>query len=391
MTTRRDLLILAGAVAGLSACDPPRRTPVTAVPDRLIARTTGGLVTVDGSTTRRWGERSAVSPDGSFVYAMKDGTLTGPAANAQLEAGWAPEVVSADGTACVLRRPGSLLVTHGENQTRLPVAGNIQADAFTTDTLGLFVLEWLPAEAPDHYRVRLMDLGTGALSPLLTRDKRPVPAGAEEEMRGEGRQAVLSPDRQTLYTLYTHQPGHQHTRNLLAGTRSDVHAFVHVLHLEQRWAYCLDLPHPFGEGPAESHAIAIDPDGRRLAVVDLASGSLAYADTHRLAITSVISVPKGAGTAAVALDASRTFLGAGRTVTLLEGGGTSRWTVPSPLRGLHLNHAGDLLYAGGTDEIVWLDAASGAIRGRVRVPGLQTLRHVLGSQGRVGGSPDPGT
>ncbi|UQU64028.1 hypothetical protein COUCH_34485 [Couchioplanes caeruleus] len=385
MTTRRDLLILAGAVAGLTACEPPRHTPVTTVPDRLIALTTGGPVIVDGSTTHRWGVRSAVSPDGSYVYAMEDETLTGPAANAQLEAGWVPEVVSADGTACVLRRPGSLLVTHGENQKRLPAAGNIQADAFTADTLGLFVLEWLPAEAPDHYRVRLMDLATGALSPLLTRDKQPLPPGAEEEMRGEGRHAVLSPDRTVLYTLYTHQPGHRHTRDLLAGRRGNVHAFVHVLHLEQRWAYCLDLPYPFGEGPAESHAIAVDPAGRRLAVADLASGSLAYADTHRLAVTSVISVPQGAGTAAVALDASRTFLGAGPAVTLLEGGTTSRWTLPSPLRGLQLNPGGDLLYAGGTDEVVWLGATSGTLRGRVGVPGLTNLRHVLASQGRVGG------
>jgi hypothetical protein len=239
------------------------------------------------------------------------------------------------------------------------------------------VLEWLPAEAPDRYRVRLMDLGTGALSPLLTRNKVPVPAGAEEEMRGDGRQAVLSPDRKVLYTLYTHQPGHQHTRDLLAGSRSNVHAFVHVLHLEQRWAYCLDLPHPFGEGPAEAHAIAVDPAGRRLAVVDVASGSLAYADTENLTIQTVTRVPTGDDTAALALAGGRTFVGTGTTVTLLEGGTNSRWTVPSPLRGLQLNRGGDLLYAGGTNEIVWLDTASGTLRDRVKVPGLTDLRHVL--------------
>jgi hypothetical protein len=42
---------------------------------------------------------------------------------------------------------------------------------------------------------------------------------------------------------------------------------------------------------------------------------------------------------------------------------------------MHLNHGGDLLYAGGTDEVVWLDAAAGTLRGRVRVPGLTDLRH----------------
>ena len=377
MTTRRSFLILAGGVAGLSACESPRRTPLTTVPDRLIAQTTGGLVTVEGTATRRWGVRSAASPDGSFVYAMDGDTLTGPAVTAPLEAGWAPEVVSPDGTACALRGRGTLLVTRGANQKRLPAAGNIQADAFTWDNIGLFVLEWLPAEAPDRYRVRLMDLETGALQPLLTRNKVPVPAGAEEEMRGDGRQAVLSPDRKVLYTLYTHQPGHQHTRDLLAGSRSNVHAFVHVLHLEQRWAYCLDLPHPFGEGPPEAHAIAVDPAGGRLAVVDVASGSLAYADTQDLTIQEVVRVPAGAGTATLALAGTRTFIGADTTVTLLEGEATSRWSVPSPVRGMRLNHGGDLLYAGGTNEIVWLDTASGTLRDRVEVPGLTDLRHVL--------------
>ena len=114
-----------------------------------------------------------------------------------------------------------------------------------------------------------LDLASGKVGPLLTRAKAPVPAGAEEEMHGEGRQAVLSPDREVLYTLYTHQPGHRHTRDLIAGRRGNVHAFVHVLHLNERWAYCLDLPGPFGTGPASGHAVAVSADGGQLAVVDM--------------------------------------------------------------------------------------------------------------------------
>ena len=103
------------------------------------------------------------------------------------------------------------------------------------------------------------------MQPLLLRDKTLVPPGAEEEMRGEGRQAVLSPDRTRLYTLYLHQADHQHTRDLLPGRHAPdgttVHAFVHVLSLTEGWAYCLDLPAPFGEPAAGTHALTVSPDG----------------------------------------------------------------------------------------------------------------------------------
>ena len=47
-----------------------------------------------------------------------------------------------------------------------------------------------------------------------------------------------------------------------------MHAFVHTLSLDQCFAYCIDLPAPFGEGPAEGHAIAVGRSGGRPVVVD---------------------------------------------------------------------------------------------------------------------------
>ncbi|MFI5492702.1 hypothetical protein [Actinoplanes sp. NPDC051859] len=377
MTTRRTFLIIAGAAAGMSGCHALRRAPdPVAVPGVLIAETAGGLVVLDGTEIRDLGGRAAVSPDGTYVYAATGATLAGPAATTPLEDGWEPQVVSADGTACVSRRAGELLVTRGDQQRRYEVPATVQPDAFTTDNAGLFVLEWLPPTDPDRYRVRLMDLTTGVRGPLLTKAKVPVPPGAEEEMRGEGRQAVLSPDRTILYTLYTHQAGHLHTRDLLAGRGGgEVHAFVHVLHLEQRWAYCLNLPHPFGEGPAESHALAVDRN--RLAVVDGSSGSMAYASTESLSIERVDPVPRGSGPASLALAGSRAYVGMGAMVTVLDGGSSSRWTAPAPVRGLGLDVGAKPLFLGGTDEVHWVDAASGEARGRVRVPGLLHLRHVV--------------
>jgi len=162
-----------------------------------------------------------------------------------------------------------------------------------------------------------------------------------------------------------------------------VHAFVHVLHLTDRWAYCLDLPHPFGEGPASGHAVAVSADGRELAVLDTTSGTVAYADTAALTITRTTTVAPAPGAASLAFtpDGRRVLAGSGPMVRVLDraaGSVTGKWPVPGGLRGLAVSRDGTHVYCGGTDEVLWLDGASGQIRGRAPVPGLLTLRHVRG-------------
>ena len=376
----------------------------TTVPDVVLADSRQGLLVLDRSGARPLGAAAVASPDGDLVYAVARGDRGGsslvrldpaqtvPAGRSALAPGWVPRVISTDGRSCALSRtPASarptartrtaLLVSNQGAQRRYDLTGVVEPDAFTTDRSGLFVLEWLPATAPDRYRVRLLDLASGRVEPLLTRNKVPVPAGAEEEMRGDGRQSVLSPDRQVLYTLYTHQPGHQHTRDLVAGRPGGVHAFVHVLHLNERWAYCLDLPHPFGEGPASGHALAVSADGLRLTVVDLTSGSLAYADAATLRIERVVAVPTLEGAAALVLspDGNRVFVGAGKSVTVLDrhtSAVTAGWFVPGVIQGMGISRDGTRLYAGLAGEVRWLDAASGSLRGRALVDGLTALRHV---------------
>jgi hypothetical protein len=259
----------------------------------------------------------------------------------------------------------------------IQLAGNFEPDAVTYDDMGVFVLEWLPATAPDRYRVRLMDFTSRTPQPLFTRDKRPVPAGAEEEMRGEGRQAVLAPDGRVLYTLYTHQPDHQHTRAILSGQRSEVHAFVHVLHLEQRWAYCLDLPDPFGHGPAAGHALALSRDGRQLMVADVTSGRLAVADTESLTVSLVAALPPGGGAASIAAGIGTCFVAAGdsiHTVDAAAGKVTGTWRPGGEVRGLAVSPDGARLYVGRPDDIVWLDSQAGAQVGSVPVSGVRSVR-----------------
>ena len=406
MTTRRNLLIVAGGAAaagitflgtrvGRGTAAPTGAAPF---PDVLLAESDAGLVVIGGARPGSLGRRAAAGADGRYVYAVAgsdlvkvdpvDGATT---RNGMLGGGWLPRVVSGDGRACALARTAAapvpagrprseLLVTTGTGRRTYGLPGVVEPDAFTADDTGLFVLVWQPASAPDAYRVRLLDLATGAVGPLLTRTKTAVPANAEEQMRGEGRLAVLSPDRNVLYTLYTHQPGHRHTRDLLAGRPSGAHAFVHVLHLVDRWAYCLDLPHPFGAGPPAGHAIAVTADGKEIAVLDATSGSIVYADTAALEITGSGILPAGSGTASVVYtpDRRRVLAGAGDVVTVLDratGSAAGRWPVPG-VRGLGVGRDGTSVYCGGNDEVLRLDAGSGAILGRAPVPGLLTLRSV---------------
>jgi hypothetical protein len=396
MTTRRNLLLLAGSTFALAGCRETTRPAAATVPDVLLADSDRGLLRLGPAGEQVLGA-AATAFDGSHLYAARPGTLdqVDPASgtalrNTALAGDWIPRVVSSDGRACALSRTGAsgrpaarartrLLITGPGGTTERDLAGVIEPDAFTSDGSGLFVLEWLPAAAPDHYRVRLLDPATGEVQPLNTRDKTPVPPGAEEEMRGDGRQAVLSADRTKLFTLYTHQPGHRHTRDLLSGRPGGAHAFVHVLHLIERWAYCLDLPHPFGAGPAAGHALAAD--GRTLFVADLNSGKLAYANPESLSIERVVDVPPVAGSAAaLALTPDgRILIGAGGVTVLDRASGrqTARWGLPGPVRGLALSRDGGRLYAGGTGRVTWLDAATGVRSGEVGVPGLTVLRHVV--------------
>ncbi|GAB3838427.1 hypothetical protein GCM10029963_04490 [Micromonospora andamanensis] len=399
--SRRTLLtVLAGAgAAALTGCDPAAPDPL---PDPLLVAMDDGLTVLRGTDRQSIGDGVATA-DGRLVWAVAaDGTDTalwrvdagrGDASErVRLPGRWVPQTVSTDGTRLALtterlsatgERPAGrdetlvLIADAGGVRQRLRLPGTIVPEAFTHDLAGLFVLEWLPSAAPDRYRVRLVDLATGVAGPLLTRAKTQVPEGAEEEMRGDGRQAVLAPNRRVLYTLYTHQPDHQHTRDRISGRPGrDVHAFVHTLHLEQRWAYCVDLPHPFGEGGADGHAMAITPDGGRLYVADVGSGAVAEISTEELTVRRTATLASGGGPAYATASADRLFLGTGTAVRAVDLAGlavTAERTAAGPITGLVLSPDGSRLYLGHRAAVSWQDPATGGELGRVTVPGLVGL------------------
>ncbi|WBB68476.1 hypothetical protein [Micromonospora sp. WMMD812] len=411
ISRRTVLTALAGAgAAALVGCDAARRrtaAPAVAVPDPLLVELEGGLGVLRGAG-RQTIPRSLATADGRAIYGtaaagadtafFRVDTATGHASRrVALPGRWTPQAVSADGTLVALTadevgvtegRPGGRAVTPvliadaGGVRQRLELPGNFVPEAFTDDRGGLFVLEWLPPAAPDRYRVRVVDLATTAPGPLSTRAKVPVPPGAEEEMRGDGRQAVLAPDRTTLYTLYTHQDDHRHTRDLVSGRPGNVHAFVHTLNLVERWAYCVDLPHPFGAGPASCHTTAVTPDGRRLFVADVASGTVAEISAQELTVRRTATVASGAGLAHSAADHDRLFVGAGptvRTVDLARLGVAAEWPVPERVTGLVLSRDGARLYVGQPGAVSWHDPATGAELGRAAVTGLVGLRGLAGT------------
>jgi DNA-binding beta-propeller fold protein YncE len=223
----------------------------------------------------------------------------------------------------------------------------------------------------------------------LTRNKTIVPVGAEEEMRGEGRQAVFASVPRLLFTLYTHQPGHEHTRDLISGRpgNPDVHAFVHTLSTEIGFAYCIDLPAPFGLGPAPAHAIALRQGGDPY-VVDASSGTLARLDGAKLTVAALgqFEADRSGGLAAAAVSPSGDvlYVAAGPAVRVIDTGTlrtTATWALPAAARGVGLGGDGERLWVGHDGGASALDTTTGRPVASISVPRLTTLVHVAPAGG----------
>jgi hypothetical protein len=419
MTTRRTVLRLAGSVpaaALLGACTP--RLPSAAPPaatrpaDLLLVETASGLAIVDArsqtlvgpthgvvaydgsslATANRSAERTRVEVraiDGAVRYGVDLAGDLAPRAVSPMGVHVALVAESAGraGSAATVYRPAgrrqtTLVIADASGERRrVTLPGCVEPEAFSPAGDRLYVLDYLPPTAPDRYRVRILDLASGAFMPLSTRDKKVIPPGAEEQMRGQGRQAVYATGRNILFTLYTHQPDHEHTRDLIAARagRPDVHAFVHSLSVDQGFAYCVDLPAPFGDGPVEGHAIALSPTGDNPVVVDGTSGTVARIDGGELTVRSTGQFPAlrgGPVSALLAEGGTRLLVAADSVVRVLRADSLStvaQWSLAGPARGAALTLDGRRLWVGRPDGAVALDLASGREVATVAVPGLTGL------------------
>ena len=229
--------------------------------------------------------------DGSTVVSQTDGEIiftsagSDEAVDVAIDSRSRLRVVSADGTRAALLEAadGVSRITVVDLKRAAPrvfeLAGLVEPEAFSTDGRLLYVVDHQASEQPGSYRVRPFNLETGELEDILGPTKLPF----DEAMNGTGRRQIWSPDGTRLYTLYIRQALHQHSEL--------TNGFVHVLDLDDEWAYCLDLPPAFGAGDLDSTALAVAPDGNSIAVADLHAGQLAFASTTDLEVTRTVELP----------------------------------------------------------------------------------------------------
>ncbi|UWP82788.1 hypothetical protein [Dactylosporangium fulvum] len=395
---RRDLLGL-GGVALLAACTSPRPVTKSQRGELLAVSLTDGMTVLDSGTAGRvaggallTGNRLVgVDPDGRVVVrdAATGAVVTAAAVRGRMRlAAASPDadlVALVDGDPA--GRTETTIVVAGATgeRHRLTLPGFVQPEAFSSSGTELFVLDMLPPEHPDRYRVRVLDLAAGQIRALNLPGENAgikvlVPQGAEEEMRGEGRQAVFDPHRERLFTLYSHQPDHQHVRDLInPGARDgkpDVHAFVHTLSVRDGWAVCVDLPGTFGTGPVEGLTLA--QSAEEVWVADAGKGALAVVHADALAVMQELTFEPAAGRAALAGGVSEVYLAVGQRVLVFARDTkihTATWKLPADARGIAVSS--QHVYVGQPDAVLRLDRGSGAVTGTTGVTGLSGVERVI--------------
>lgn len=346
--------LLVGNTDRISAIDPDT--------GNLLFDAGEALATADGSQLVQ-----ATADDEDTRIAQLDAATGDEQTVTHIDGTWELRLLSADGTTAVLMPPKangvdpylpeartstSMLLVHldGRSPERFDLDGNYEPEALSTDGSALFVIEYTPALAPEQYQVRQLDLASGTVHDVFSRDKE-----LQEAMGGNARTQVASPAGDRLYTLYT--------LGNADGTRQ---AFIHVLSLDEQWAHCIDLPAGVAIGPQFTTALAVSPDGDRLYVVDGAGNRIVDVDTDELTIVDSEyldrdeSEPARVSAAAASDDAVYASIDDTITVhdskTLEE---VASWVVSAPAISIQLER--DLVYLALPDRLQVLDPADGTI------------------------------
>ncbi|MFG2045012.1 hypothetical protein [Dactylosporangium sp. NPDC048998] len=395
------------ALSGASACTAPsgKPSPSPSPGELLLVRRSDGLAVLDTGTGRQVAGGAVVTSgppaaarlvtreaDGRVV--VRDGRTGAIVTAAAIQGDLRLAAVAPDAALVALvggdplGRKETTVVVAGPagEQYRLTVPGFVEPEAFNFGGSSLFVLDMLPPEHPDRYRVRCLDLQSGRLNALNLPGENAgikvlVPTGAEEEMRGQGRQAVFDPDRNRLFTLYSHQPDHQHVRDLLnpgaRDSKPDVHAFVHTLNVADGWAVCVDLPGQFGTGPAEGLTIARSRN--EVWTADAGVGSLVQIEPSALVVNYELAFPATPGKAALWADVDDVLLAVGRSVRHFESP-AKRLVAEWPLPGAALGVAASKqhVYVGQADGVLRLDRVTGQVTAQLPVAGLTGVERIVG-------------
>ena len=263
---------------------------------------------------------------------------------------------------------------------RTTVSGNVLPEMLGPsypDVPGsVFMLEYLPADHPAAYRVRVLDTSSGRLAvPLDLREKIQA---ADESMAGISRAQVMVPSRKLLLTVYR-------------GRNPDgsVYAFVHALRYDGiqdgPWpgTYCLDIPDSLQlQASPASVAVSADQETMFIANGSGTIGSLRVRDlddhTHAPALHSFGQVKDMTDHApAIAASDSAVWVAYGKAVTELHPSDLvqrQRFMLPDDVLALTSSPAG--LVAVGASAITLLDQ-HGAVLGRWPVAVDQPRRVAL--------------
>jgi hypothetical protein len=154
------------------------------------------------------------------------------------------------------------------------VVGDYVFDALSNDGKSLYLIQKMTD--PNHYRVRLYDVGAGSLLPQVIADKRE----SNEPMNGIRGDSAADATGSYVYTVYIRQAG----------------PFIHALPLGQQFAWCIDLP---SKAPNDMEkqfhwALAVSRDGGSVFAANAALGTVSVMTTGQ--------PPKIVHTAPVALN-----------------------------------------------------------------------------------------
>jgi DNA-binding beta-propeller fold protein YncE len=375
---------------------------ITQDPDALVAPDGSRLYTavVDGAHTTV----TTIDPNtgGTLATTSVDGALEARAASLSGDAVamMAPRPPGLDEWTPIPRGHSTIVVadpTGAQRLRRYHLKGNFEPEAFSVNDSRLFMIQYLPAEAPAAYRVTTLDLRDGDVYPVFGRFKTPP-----ERMPGIRLRQTFDPTTDQLYTLYTNEPstylrassGSGYGQGTSAydegwahGKHADEVTFVHVLNLREGWAYCAGMPRRLWGQPAKAQAMATSPDGRILYIVDSMRGLVTEMNTRSLEIvrTRRIDLGDGSGreTAVVASpDGNNLFIASARdgsavyTVDTTSLRVTGRWELQGQVSDLRLSSDGSRLYAALGDRLGVVDAASGSTLASYAADGVESIVNV---------------
>jgi hypothetical protein len=385
-STGPDELVYLATAQGPSALD---------MRDGRIAFRSEGAVP-QGDWSALFSTTASAEGDGTVLHTI-DPATGNEVASAPLPGSLAIRVVAADGSKVALMAPPptgqdpwtpvprtetTIVVADPTGATepeRLRLEGNLEPEAFSADGEHLFVIQYLPPEAPSLYRVAAVELDEAEVYPVPGRDKTWA-----QRMPGTRLEQLLAPDQSQLYTLYSSQPaayaeGFDDTQ---ASANGPI-AFVHMLDLEDGWAFCLPLPRPMWDAPAGEQAIAASVDAERLYVVDPSRGVVAVVAPAKAKVIETGTVDFGTddaahAAAAVSPDGSL-YVGTGEAVVALDAETLQirfRWPTTEAVRSLAASVDGSVLYVALGDRIDVLDPATGTVQDTVPVEGALSIAHV---------------